>query len=92
MTTTKGQDIMSKATSKASKGKGSAMTEIPRPVVVKRDDTPKRYGEPQRTVRVDDETWSAGKAQAAADGTTLSAVIRYYVRAYAGLEPGTIES
>lgn len=40
---------------------------------------------PNRTLRMDDETWFAAKAQAAKDGIPLTRVIRYYLRAYAGL-------
>jgi hypothetical protein len=38
---------------------------------------------PQRAVRVDEETWAAAAARAAAEHRTLSDVIRVALRAYA---------
>jgi hypothetical protein len=39
-----------------------------------------------RHVRIDDATWLTGQQRATREGTTLSAVIREFVTAYAGGE------
>lgn len=41
-----------------------------------------RLDNPARPVRIEDGLWSAAKAKAAAEGTTVSAVIREALREY----------
>lgn len=41
-----------------------------------------RAENPARPIRVEDELWAAAKAAAAADGTTVSEVVREALRRY----------
>jgi hypothetical protein len=47
---------------------------------------------PRRNLRVPDDVWDAAKAKAAAEGTTVSAVIVAALREYAGLPRPTTET
>lgn len=51
----------------------------------------KRRGEPLRNVRIGDALWQAAKAKASWQGTTVSEIIRKYLRAYVEGEGATDE-
>jgi hypothetical protein len=48
---------------------------------------PSEWGNPIRTVRVDDELWTAAKARAAREGVSVSSVLVAALRAYVAGEP-----
>lgn len=42
---------------------------------------------PIRSVRVPDDLWNAAKARAASEGTTISELIRHWIRNYVNTPP-----
>jgi predicted HicB family RNase H-like nuclease len=62
-----------------------ATSEIPRPA-------PAGEVMKSRVVRCDDELWEAAGATAAAEGVSVSAVVRHYLQHYVDTAPGKRQS